>query len=238
MFILLHKHKLIFPSQWSFGLSFFGLTSAPNSCGPYFTSTFLIYLHLGFLSSFLLSAYWKALPCVLLSPTFADLFNLLNPFAYSCCNFPPRLHLNNTKPVYVCQLWSSPILMNIIEHIPAFRRWCQQGCKNKKWHMEAHFSQPHLFSSEPKTLERAGAGALFVKGPCIWFFRFGHIILYILDACCVTVFTCVGSFINLVSRVLPWSRVLFLPLKVGQIHKPMSHFNTGAAANENIHPHD
>lgn len=211
--------------------SFSHLSPFPSSC---------------LLSSFLLSAYCEAFPCVLLSPTFADLFNLLNPFAYSCCNFPPRLHLNNTKPVYVCQLWSSPILMNIIEHIPAFRRWCQQGCKNKKWHMEAHFSQPHLFSSETKTLQRAGAGALagagagalFVKGPCIWFFWFGHIILYILDACCVTVFTCVGSFINLVSRVLPRSRVLFLPLKVGQIHKPMSHSNTGAAANENIHPHD
>lgn len=66
------------------------------------------------------------------TPTFfADLFNLLNPFAYLWCNFPPRLHLNNTNPVYICQLRDSTIFMNIIEHIPAVRRCCQQGHKNK-----------------------------------------------------------------------------------------------------------
>lgn len=81
---------------------------------------------------------------------FADLFNLLNPFAYSRCNFPPRLHLNNTNPVYICQLWDDPIFMNIIEHIPAVWRWCQGGRKNKESHLEAHFSQPRLFSSETR----------------------------------------------------------------------------------------
>lgn len=84
---------------------------------------------------------------------FADLFNLLKPFAYSRCNFPPRLHLNNTNPVYICQLWDDPIFMNIIEHIPAVRRWCQWGRKNKESHLEAHFSQPRLFSSETGALQ-------------------------------------------------------------------------------------
>lgn len=95
----------------------------------------LLYLppsHLSCVLSFrLLSAYSKALPCMIHSDFLLIFFNLRNPFAYSCCNFPPRLHLNNTKPVYVCQLWNSPILTNIIEHIPVVRRWCQQGCKNK-----------------------------------------------------------------------------------------------------------
>lgn len=55
---------------------------------------------------------------------FADLFNLLNPFLYSRCDFspPPSLHLNYTNPVYICQLQDYPIFMNIIEHIPVVRR--------------------------------------------------------------------------------------------------------------------
>lgn len=80
------------------------------------------------------------LPCRISLPLFADLFNLLKPFAYSHCHFPPRLHLNNTNPVYICQQWDDPIFMNIIEHIPAVRRWCQGGSQNKESHLEAHFS--------------------------------------------------------------------------------------------------
>lgn len=77
-----------------------------------------------------------------------DFLNLLNPFTYSRYNFPPRLHLNNTNLVYICQLWDEPIFMNIIEHIPAVRRWCQRGRRNKEPHLEAQFSQPRSRLSE------------------------------------------------------------------------------------------
>lgn len=58
--------------------------------------------------------------------------------------------------------------------------------------------------------------------------------------CYVTVFAG-ACFINLLFKgtlveLRPLS--LFPPLKVGQISKPMSHYNTAAAANENIHPYD
>lgn len=122
------KNTILFPAFSSpllFFISLFGLVSTPctvscpliiaspllfcpflllDFCSqfPWFLLYFFICLHLIYLAFFLsvfslhivkLCHAWYTLR------VFAHLFNLHNPFAYSCNNFPPRLHLNNTKPV-------------------------------------------------------------------------------------------------------------------------------------------
>lgn len=197
---------------------------------------------------------------------FADLFNLLNPFAYSRYNFPPRLHLNNTNPVYICQLWDFPIFMNIIEHIPAVRRWCQGGCKNKESHLEAHFPQPRLFSSETEASQREPEFDASLLGPhsCLSFILF-RLFLWIsshfhhrqtyafsssmvwLVLMCDTISTSI-RFINLVSRVLQHSSILILSVSVSfcllhckwvRFINQWTTFNTSSAVmRESIHQRD
>lgn len=92
---------------------------------------------------------------------------------------PPRLHLNNTNPVYICQLWDYPIFMNIIEHIPAVRRWCQGGRRNKESHLEAHFSQPRLSSSETKATQwEPEFDTLLLRPRKYIFFHFVFLLVY------------------------------------------------------------
>lgn len=56
--------------------------------------------------------------------------------------------------------------MNIIEHIPAVRRWCQGGHKNKESHLEAHFSQPRLILLWNQSItSRARVSTLYCSSP-------------------------------------------------------------------------
>lgn len=98
--------------QFIFIFSLSASCSHPISPSSKFLSSPTFFPHVFLIFSYIIPPCSRHKPSALRSPAPAHLLNLLTQFAYFFCNFyrsqsflpSPRLHLNNTKLFYICQL--------------------------------------------------------------------------------------------------------------------------------------